>query len=137
MFGLTAEEVHALRTHGYRPAAYYESNPELRAVVDLIREGFFSRGDVARFRPLIDSLLHWDTYMLFADFKPYVDAQAEVSRAYADARKWSRMSILNVARSGFFSSDRTIREYTEEIWHVPSVPIRLLSQRDLNFGPSQ
>jgi starch phosphorylase len=137
MFGLTAEEVHALRTHGYRPAAYYESNPELRAVVDLIREGFFSRGDVARFRPLIDSLLQWDTYMLFADFKPYVDAQAEVSRAYADAHKWSRMSILNVARSGFFSSDRTIREYTEEIWHVPSVPIRLLSQRDLNFGPSQ
>ena len=137
MFGLTAEEVHGLRTQGYRPAAYYENNYELRAVIDLIREGFFSRGDVARFRPLIDSLLNWDTYMLFADFKPYVDVQAEVSRAYEDPGKWSRMSILNVARSGFFSSDRTIREYTDEIWRVPSVPIRLLSQRDLNSGLSE
>ena len=133
MFGLTAPEVHALRTQGYRPMAYYESNPELRAVIDLIRDGFFSRGDVLRFRPLIDSLLNWDTYLLFADFQPYLDAQAQVSNAYADTRRWAHMSILNVARSGFFSSDRTIREYARDIWRVPSVPIRLLSQRDLTF----
>jgi starch phosphorylase len=136
MFGLTAAEVHALRTQGYRPAAYYESDPELHAVIDLIRDGFFSRGDAARFRPLTDSLLNWDTYMLFADFRLYVDAQAQVGVAYADARRWARMSILNVARSGFFSSDRTIREYAQDIWRVASVPIRLLSQRDLNFGAS-
>ena len=137
MFGLTAAEVQGLQARGYRPADYYWGNPELRAVVDLIRDGFFSRGDVDRFRPLIDSLLNWDTYLLFADFKPYVEAQAEVSGAYSDARRWSRMSILNVARSGFFSSDRTILEYSDEIWHIPSVPIRLLSQRDLNFGLAQ
>jgi glycogen phosphorylase len=133
MFGLTAPEVHALRTHGYRPRLYYETNPELRAVIDLIRDGFFSRGDAVRFRPLVDSLLERDTYLLFADFQPYVDAQAQVSDAYADTRRWARMSILNVARSGYFSSDRTIREYASDIWRVPSVPIRLLSQRDLAF----
>jgi len=136
MFGLTASEVHALRADGYQPAAYYASNPELRSAIDLIREGFFSRGDAARFRPLTDSLLQWDTYMLLADFKPYLDAQAEVSAAYADLRRWSRMSILNVARSGFFSSDRTISEYARDIWRVPSVPISLLAQRALNFGLS-
>ena len=139
MFGLTAAEVHSLRIQGYRPADYYEKDAELRAVIDLIRDGFFSRGDVERFRPLIDSLLNWDTYMLFADFRSYVDAQTGVSRAYADVSRWTRMSILNVARSGFFSSDRTISEYARDIWRVPSVSIRLLSpvswQRDLNFGP--
>ena len=134
MFGLTAEEVQTLHAQGYRPGPFYEGNPELRAVIDLIREGFFSRGDVTRFRPLIDSLLNWDTYMLLADFQSYLECQARVSRAYDDARLWSRMSILNVARSGFFSSDRTIREYAKEIWKVGPVPIRLLSQRDLNFG---
>jgi glycogen phosphorylase len=133
MFGLTAEEVHALRRQGYWPGAFYESNPELRAVIDLIRDGFFSRGDAQRFKPLVDCLLNWDTYMLLADYQSYVDCQAGVSRTYDDARRWSRMSILNVARSGYFSSDRSIREYADEIWHVPSVPIRLLSQRDLTF----
>jgi starch phosphorylase len=134
MFGLSAAEVEALRHDGYRPAAFYESNPELRAVIDLIRDGFFSRGDATQFRPIVDGLLNWDTYMLLADFQSYVDCQAQVSHAYNDFRHWSRMSILNVARSGVFSSDRTVREYANEIWHVPSVPIRLLSQKDLNFG---
>jgi starch phosphorylase len=134
MFGLSAAEVEALRRDGYRPAAFYESNPELRAVIDLIRDGFFSRGDATQFRPIVDGLLNWDTYMLLADFQSYVDCQAQVSHAYTDFRHWSRMSILNVARSGVFSSDRTVREYANEIWHVPSVPIRLLSQKDLNFG---
>jgi len=134
MFGLTAPEVEALRRDGYRPSAFYESNPELRAVIDLIREGFFWRGDVTQFRSIVDHLLNWDTYMLLADFQSYIECQAQVGQAYADARHWSRMSILNVARSGAFSSDRTIREYATEIWHVPRVPIRLLSQKDLTFG---
>jgi len=134
MFGLTAPEVEALRRDGYRPSSFYEGNPELRAVIDLIREGFFWRGDVTQFRSIVDHLLNWDTYMLLADFQSYIECQAQVGQAYADAHHWSRMSILNVARSGAFSSDRTIREYATEIWHVPRVPIRLLSQKDLTFG---
>jgi starch phosphorylase len=134
MFGLTAEEVESLRRNGYRPAAFYESNPELKQVIDLIREGFFARGDVTQFRPIVDGLLNWDTYMLLADFQSYVDCQAQVARAYEDERHWSRMSILNVARSGVFSSDRTVQQYADEIWRVPRVPIRLLSQKDLTFG---
>jgi glycogen phosphorylase len=137
MFGLTAAEVANLRAQGYRPGAFYESNPELRLCIDLIREGFFSRGDPAQFRPLVDGLLNWDTYMLLADFQSYVDCQARVGRAYEEAQQWSRMSILNVARSGVFSSDRTIKEYADEIWRVPSVPIRMLAQRDLTFGLAQ
>ncbi len=134
MFGLSTDDVEALRRSGYRPGAFYESNPELRAVIDLIREGFFSRGDTSLFRSIVDGLLSWDTYMLLADFQSYVDCQAKVSQAYEDPRHWSRMSILNVARSGVFSSDRTIQEYANEIWRVPRVPIRLLSQKDLTFG---
>jgi len=134
MFGLTTAEVEALRRDGYRPSSFYESNPELRGVIDLIREGFFSRGDPNQFRSIVDGLMNWDTYMLLADFQSYVDCQAQVSHAYEDARQWSRMSILNVARSGLFSSDRTIKEYADEIWRVPRVPIRLLSQKDLTFG---
>ena len=133
MFGLSAREVAALQAQGYRPAAYYEANAELRAVLDLIRDGFFSRGDTALFKPLIESLLHWDPYMVLADYESYVDCQARVTRAYREGHSWTAMSILNTARSGSFSSDRTIREYAQSIWHVPSVPIKLLSQRDLSL----
>ncbi len=137
MFGLTSPEIDGLRAQGYRPAALYARNPELRQVIDLIRDGFFSRGAAEQFRPLIDALLDWDTYMVLADFQSYLDCQARVAQAYEDAQRWSRMSILNVARSGLFSSDRTIQEYAEQIWRVPRVPIRLLSQRDLTGGLSQ
>ncbi len=125
MFGLTASEVEALRAAGYRPAALYESNTELRQVLDLIRDGFFSRGDPGQFRAIVDGLLNWDTFMLLADFQSYVDCQRQVGRVYENAQRWTRMSILNVARSGLFSSDRTIREYADEIWQVPSVAIKL------------
>jgi starch phosphorylase len=137
MFGLSAAEVEALRNRGYRPASFYESNPELRGVLDFIREGFFSRGDVNLFRPLVDGLLNWDTYMLLADFQSYVDCQALVSTVYQNPTQWNRMSILNVARSGKFSSDRTICEYAQDIWRVSRVPIRLLSQDDLTLGLGQ
>jgi len=134
MFGLTAPEVRALRESGYRPADYYDANPELRGAVDFIRDGFFSRGDVTLFRPIVDSLLNWDPYLLLADFQSYRDCQEKVGRVYEDARQWTRMSILNVARSGRFSSDRTIAEYARDIWQVPRVPIRLLAQSDLTSG---
>jgi starch phosphorylase len=137
MFGLSAAEVESLRARGYRPASYYETNPDLRAAVDFVRDGFFSRGDGGLFRPLVDGLLNWDTYMLLADFQSYSECQALVSTAYQDHAQWSRMSILNVARSGKFSSDRTICEYAQDIWRVPRVPIRLLSQNDLTSGLGQ
>jgi starch phosphorylase len=133
MFGLSAQQACALRAQGYAPAAHYEAIPELRAVIDLIRDGFFSRGDTTLFQPLIDGLLHRDPYMVLADFQSYVDCQARVSCAYKEAQRWTAMSILNTARSGSFSSDRTIREYAQGIWRVPRVPIKLLSQRDASI----
>ncbi len=131
MFGLLASEVYALKSRGYRPGFYYETNPDLRAAIDLIAEGFFSRGDTLLFRPLLDGLMHWDPYLVLADFQAYANCQATVNRVYADTDRWTAMSILNVARSGKFSSDRTVREYVDHIWRAPSVPIRLLSQREL------
>ena len=133
MFGVSAEEARALRAQGYAPGTYYEANPELRAVIDLIRDGFFSRGDAQLFRPLIEGLLHSDPYMALADYQSYVDCQARASVAYQEAQAWTAMSILNTARSGSFSSDRTISEYAQSIWRVPRVPIRLLSHRDASF----
>jgi starch phosphorylase len=134
---LSAAEVEALRARGYRPASFYESNPELHGVIDFIRDGFFSRGDGSLFRPLVEGLLSWDTYMLLADFQSYAECQAQVSAVYQDPAQWNRMSILNVARSGKFSSDRTIGEYAQDIWRVAPVPIRLLSQNDLTLGVGQ
>jgi starch phosphorylase len=124
-FGLTPQEVDDLKSKGYRPSQHYDSNEELREAVDLIRSGFLSKDDPNLFKPLVDSLLHHDEYMLFADYQPYVDCQERVSEAYRDKEKWARMSILNVARMGKFSSDRSIREYSEKIWKVKPVPISL------------
>jgi starch phosphorylase len=135
LFGMTTPEVKEVRRLGYRPRTYYETNPHLREVIDLIDSGFFTKGDRDVFRPMIDHLLNHDEYMLLADFQSYIDCQARVSAAYLDREHWSRMSILNVARSGFFSSDRAIREYCEEIWKVKPVRIELteLSAEDMQF----
>jgi starch phosphorylase len=118
LFGLTAEEVTERKASGYNPRAIYEANPALRETIDLIASGFFSNGDRELFRPLVDSLLYRDDYMLFADYQSYVDCQHRVSEAYRDQKNWTRMSILNSARVGRFSSDRSIREYCREIWNV-------------------
>jgi glycogen phosphorylase len=130
LFGLSAAEVYALKAQGYRPMDYYNANQGLRDVIDLIRSGFFSRGDTELFRPLIDGLLYQDPYLLLADFQSYIDCQNKVSDAYGDSDRWTRMSILNTARSGKFSSDRTIREYCADIWRVKSVPIQLLTHAE-------
>ncbi len=130
LFGLTAPQVAALKSQGYRPMDYYQANQGLRDVIDLIRNGFFSRGDTELFRPLIDGLLFQDPYLLLADFQSYVDCQAKVSEAYRDTERWTRMSILNTARSGKFSSDRTIREYCIDIWDVQPVPIHMLTHAE-------
>jgi starch phosphorylase len=123
LFGLTAAEVYALRSQGYSPADYYRNNAELRAVLDLIRSGFFSRGDASLFAPLIDELMQTDPYMLLVDYQSYVDCQAEVDRTYRDTQDWTRRAILNAARSGKFSSDRSIREYAERVWKVGPAPV--------------
>ncbi len=134
LFGLSAEEVFAAKARGYNPQDYYNSNPGLRDVIDLIRSGFFSRGDTELFRPLIDGLLYQDPYLLFADFQSYIECQDRVAAVYRDTDRWTRMSILNTARSGKFSSDRTIREYCQDIWHVKSVPIHLLTHEEAGIA---
>jgi starch phosphorylase len=134
LFGLSAEEVYALKARGYRPMDYYNGNQGLRDVIDLIRSGFFSRGDTELFRPLIDGLLHEDPYLLLADFQSYIECQDKVAAAYRDTELWTRMSILNTARSGKFSSDRTIREYCSDIWRVKPVPINLLTHAEAGIA---
>jgi starch phosphorylase len=118
LFGLRPDEVTERNALGYRPRDHYESEPRLRAALDLIASGFFSEGDRSLFRPIVDSILERDDYMVCADFASYLDCQEQVERAYRDREGWTRMSILNVSRMGKFSSDRTIAEYCREIWHV-------------------
>jgi starch phosphorylase len=118
LFGLTADQVVKRKAEGYHPADYYNSDTELKAAIDLINSGLFSHGDTGLFRPLTDHLLNYDEYLLMADYRAYVDCQQEVDHAYRDPAHWTRMSILNVARMGKFSSDRAIREYAEHIWHL-------------------
>ncbi|MBM4326675.1 MAG: glycogen/starch/alpha-glucan phosphorylase [Deltaproteobacteria bacterium] len=125
LFGLTAEEVYNLKSAGYRPRDIYESNDQLRTVIDLIGSGHFSSGESELFKPLVDSLLYHDEYLLFADYQSYADCQDRVGRTYRDRNTWTRMSILNAARMGKFSSDRAIRQYCDEIWKVSPVPISL------------
>jgi len=125
LFGLTAEEVTSLQKNGYQPFEYYRSNPELQGVIERIRSGYFSNGDRELFKPLVDSLLFHDTFMLLADFGSYVNAQEQVDEAYRDRERWTRMSILNTARMGKFSSDRAIREYCRDIWNVKPASVAL------------
>jgi starch phosphorylase len=123
LFGLEAEQVLARKAEGYHPRDYYDSNLRLRAVIDLINSGLFSRGDSTLFRPLVDVLMRYDPYLLFADYQSYVDCQDRVSETYLDQDKWTKMSLLNTARMGKFSSDRAIREYCRGIWHAEPVKI--------------
>jgi glycogen phosphorylase len=125
LFGLTVAGVGELRERGYDPRNVYERDPELRAAIDSIARGDFSHGERETFRPIVDALLGRDEFLVLADYRAYVDCQARVSSAYADARAWDRMSVLNTARCGRFSSDRSIREYCERIWNVRPVPVRL------------
>ncbi|MFZ5572471.1 MAG: glycogen/starch/alpha-glucan phosphorylase [Thermodesulfobacteriota bacterium] len=118
LFGLNAHEVQELKASGYRPLDYYHANPDLREVIDLIRSGVFSNGNEELFKPLVDSLLYEDKYMLLADYSSYLDCQAKVDRLWKNQEMWTRMSLLNVARMGKFSSDRAIREYCRDIWKV-------------------
>jgi len=123
LFGLTAAEVLQQRARGYRPRDYYERDPELKEALDQIAGGHFCPGQPDLFRPLVEALLNHDHFMLLADYRHYVNCQEQVSLAYQDPAAWARKSILNVARTGYFSSDRAIREYCERIWKVAPVEI--------------
>ena len=123
LFGMTVEDVQRRLARYARAADHYELDAELRAALDAIAQGAFSNGDRELFRPIVEHLLGPDTYMLLADYRAYVDCQEEVGRAWGDPERWARSSILNVARMGRFSSDRSISEYCRNIWHVKPVPI--------------
>jgi starch phosphorylase len=118
LFGLRAEEVEALRGH-YRPQDYVDRDPDLREVIGLLRSGHFNLYEPGIFDPVIDALLSpHDPWMVLADFRSYVDAQERVAQAWQDPAHWTRMSLLNTASSGHFSTDRTMREYNAEIWKL-------------------
>jgi starch phosphorylase len=122
LFGLTTEEVDAVHRQNYDPRSYYNSNAELKQAVDMIASGFFCPGDSSRYQGIVDTLLtHGDHFLLLADYASYVACQDKVDELYRDRDEWVKRSILNVAGMGKFSSDRTIREYAEQIWHVAPV----------------
>lgn len=123
IFGLMAEQVEHMKSGGYHPRHFYEGNGDLRRVLDMISSGYFSPDQPNLFHPIIYSLLNDDRYMLLADYAAYIACQDLVARTYRNREKWTHMSILNVARVGKFSSDRTIREYAEEIWGAEAVAV--------------
>ncbi len=126
IFGLKVEEVEELRTRGYNPRSHYENNIRLKNVIDIINSGFFCQGeDPNLFRPIIENLLNYDIYMHLADFKSYSDCQEKVAEEFQNKELWTKKSILNVARIGKFSSDRTIKEYADEIWKAKPLVIEL------------
>jgi starch phosphorylase len=125
--GLNAEEINKMKSHGYNPMTYYNADPDLKEAIDLISSGFFSKKDADLFKPLVDSLLRRDEHMVLADYQSYIQCQDRVSTIFKDQKKWTKMSILTVARMGKFSSDRSIREYNEKIWHAAPLKIDLES----------
>lgn len=136
LFGLTASEVAAKKAAGYNPWDNYNNNTELKLVIDRLSSGFFSHGDPNLFKPLLDSLLYHDDYLLLTDYQAYVECQDRVSQAYRDVDQWTHRSILNVARMGYFSSDRSIQEYLQNIWKVPAMKVEVpeySQSNDLNL----
>jgi starch phosphorylase len=122
IFGLTADEAVERRQAGYEPRAIYESNGELKRVLDMIESGYFSAGDRSTFQPVVDALTtHGDWFMVLADYASYVAAQERADALYENPEEWTKRAILNVAGMGRFSSDRSIREYADRIWQVTPV----------------
>ena len=124
LFGRSAEEIAALR-HDYRPWEIIQDTPELPEVLRLVEQGHFSNGDTELFRPLLENLTGRDPFFVLVDFHDYLRAQDQVSQVWADRQRWNRMSLLNTARTGFFSSDRSIRDYAERIWRAEAFPVTI------------
>jgi len=122
LFGLTTSEVESLQRQGYDPMRYYQGNAELRQALDMLASGYFSPDEPGRYQVVVDMLLRQgERYLLLADYASYVACQDKVRELYRDPDEWAKRAILNVAGMGKFSSDRTIREYAERIWHVESM----------------
>jgi len=131
IFGMTADQVNSLKQAGYSPRDYYYRHPELKQAIDMINNGTFAPGEPELFRPIVDTLMNGDNYMLFADYASYIECQDEVDRLYLQPYEWARKSILNTAAMGKFSSDRTIAEYASEIWDVKPEQIVCPPQKNL------
>jgi len=123
IFGLTADDVVRLRRTGYAPSAYISQSPLLQKVLNLLEKDFFSPSEPGLFRPIYNDLMGHDPYCLLADFDAYIAAQAQIEDAYRNQKRWTRMSILNVARCSKFSSDRTIKEYASAIWKASGLAV--------------
>ncbi len=125
IFGMLSDEVIKLKTQGYNPLQYLKQSTELQKVIEVISSNYFSASEPGAFKGIVDNLLHQDYYCLFADFESYVRKQDEVSAAYADKKLWNKMALMNVARMGKFSSDRSIREYAQNIWNVKPIDVEI------------
>ncbi len=123
IFGLLADEVANLKNNGYNPRDYYENNKNLKRVIDMISSNYFNENEPGIFDPLIEELMNHDYYCLFADYQSYIDKQKEVSRLFRDTEEWTKKSILNVARIGKFSSDRSIQEYSQKVWNIKPIKV--------------
>jgi len=121
IFGHTVEEIQALRQGGYTPYQYYENNEILRETIDMIGSDYFCPEEPERYKPIVDSLLYDDHYFVLADYQGYIDKQLEVENLYRDKQKWAEKALLNIARMGHFSSDRTIKEYADKVWNLKPV----------------
>ena len=129
LFGRSTAEISTLR-HDYRPWEIIPDTPELPEVLRLVEQGHFSNGDTDLFRPLLENLTGRDPYFVLVDFHDYLRAQDQVSQAWADRPRWNRMSLLNTARTGFFSSDRSIRDYAQRIWRAEAFPVTITCELD-------
>ena len=125
LFGLTVNKLQKLHNSGYIPYSIYQENKELHEVLNLIRDGYFSHGDVNFFKPLYDHLVYGDDFFVLADYESYLHCQEAVSRTWEDQSKWAEMSIINAARMGYFSSDRSIEEYCDRIWKVRPTDVEI------------
>ena len=123
LFGLNVDEVFALKAQWYDPQSYLAADADLERAMMQIAAGYFAGGDPTLFEPVVRSLLDRDEFLVLADYRAYIDAQDEVDRAYRDSDGWTRKSILNAARCGFFSSDRAMRQYAADIWKVGPLPV--------------
>ncbi len=123
IFGLTADEIMQKRKEGYSPAVYYDTNPELKLIVDMLRTNYFNKSEPGIFDPIVNELLYRDYYFVMADYQPYIDAQRKVESEYLNIDSWTRKSIINSARMEKFSSDRSIKEYARDIWDVKHIEV--------------
>jgi len=136
IFGLNVDEVRQLREQSYRPREYVERSPMLKRALELIRNNFFSPGEFDIFRPILDSL-DYDNYMCAADFDSYAAVQAQVAELYRNPIEWQKKCLHNIAKMGYFSSDRSIKEYAEKIWDMKPCPINIANKHGFTLAASQ